>query len=53
MMGISRNEKQVLVQELVEQLGQAKGAVLTDYKGINEMCIRDRGLWVPVPNRFP
>lgn len=35
MMGISRDQKQALVQELVEQLGQAKGAVLTDYKGIN------------------
>lgn len=41
MMGISRNEKQVLVQELVEQLGQAKGAVLTDYKGINVNKLTD------------
>lgn len=40
-MGISRNEKQVLVQELVEQLGQAKGAVLTDYKGINVNKLTD------------
>lgn len=41
MMGISRNEKQVLVEELVEQLGQAKGAVLTDYKGINVNKLTD------------
>lgn len=28
-------EKQLVVAELVEQFGQAKGAVLTDYKGIS------------------
>jgi len=33
-MSISREGKQVVVQELVEKLGQAKGAVLTDYRGI-------------------
>lgn len=33
-MSITRDEKQVAVQELVEKLGQAKGVVLTDYKGI-------------------
>ena len=41
MMGISRNEKQMQVQELVEQLGQAKGAVLTDYKGISVNKLTD------------
>lgn len=41
MVGISRNEKQVLVEELVEQLGKAKGAVLTDYKGINVNKLTD------------
>lgn len=41
MMGISRNDKQVLVEELVEQLGKAKGAVLTDYKGINVNKLTD------------
>ncbi len=34
MMGVTRNDKQLLVEELTKQLGQAKGAVLTDYKGI-------------------
>ena len=34
-MSITRDEKQVTVQELVEKLGQAKGAVLTDYRGIS------------------
>ena len=33
-MGVTRNDKQLLVEELTKQLGQAKGAVLTDYKGI-------------------
>lgn len=41
MVGISRNEKQVLVEELVEQLAKAKGAVLTDYKGINVNKLTD------------
>ncbi|NLW17306.1 MAG: 50S ribosomal protein L10 [Firmicutes bacterium] len=40
-MGISRKEKQAVVQELVEQLGQAKGAVLTDFKGINVNKLTD------------
>lgn len=34
-MSISRKQKQLVVQELVENLGQAKGAVLADFKGIN------------------
>lgn len=34
-MSVSREDKQVQVQELVEKLGSAKGAVLTDYKGIS------------------
>lgn len=41
MMGISRNDKQLQVQELIEQLGQAKGAVLTDYKGIGVNKLND------------
>lgn len=40
-MGISRNDKQLLVQEMIEQLGQAKGAVLTDYKGISVNKLTD------------
>lgn len=34
-MGASREEKQAVVAELVEQLGQAKGTVFADYRGIN------------------
>lgn len=34
-MSVSRETKQEQVQELVEKLGGAKGAVLTDYKGIS------------------
>lgn len=33
-MSITRDDKRQLVEGLVDQLGQAKGAVLTDYKGI-------------------
>ena len=41
MMGISREQKQAVVQELVEKLGNAKGAVLTDFRGINVIKVTE------------
>lgn len=40
-MSISRQEKEAAVQELLEKLGQAKGAVLTDYRGISVIKMTD------------
>jgi large subunit ribosomal protein L10 len=41
MMGISREQKQAVIQELVEKLGNAKGAVLTDFRGINVIKVTE------------
>lgn len=40
-MSVARKRKELLVKELTEQLGQAKGAVLTDFQGIGVNRLTD------------